>query len=84
MPAAGAVVMPASCGALLSCDPEQAVNTPNTAIPAIASVNHMGPNLHETRFMIINLAIGCEPRPLPQLKAPRGVIGHRRATVRPG
>jgi hypothetical protein len=54
--------MPLPCGALLSCDPEQAVSTPNTAIPAIASVNDLRPNLHETRFMIINLAIGCEVR----------------------
>ena len=54
-PAAGAVVMPLPCGALLSSDPEQAVSTPNTVIPAIASVVHL-------RFMIINLAIGCEVR----------------------
>ena len=62
MPAAGAVVMPPPCGAMFSCDPEQAVSTPNTAIPAIAIVKHLGPNLRETRFMIINLAIGCEVR----------------------
>jgi hypothetical protein len=62
MSAAGAVVMPLPCGAMFSCDPEQAVSTPDTAIPASASVNHLGPNLHETRFMIINLAIGCELR----------------------
>ncbi|MDT5247111.1 MAG: hypothetical protein QOD36_4487 [Mycobacterium sp.] len=34
MPAVGAGVMPLPCGALFSCDPEQAVSTPNTAIPA--------------------------------------------------
>ena len=62
MSAAGAVVMPAPCDAAFPRDPEQAVSTPNTAIPVIASVNHLEPNLHETRFMIINLAIGCEVR----------------------
>jgi hypothetical protein len=62
MPAAGAVVMPASCGALPSCDPEQAVYTPSTAIPANAMGNQLPRSLLETRFMIINLAIGCEVR----------------------
>jgi hypothetical protein len=62
MPAAGAVVMPLPCGDVFSCDPEQPVSMPNTAIPAIAGANHLRPNLRETRFMIINLAIGCEVR----------------------
>lgn len=55
MGGAGAVAMPLPCGAAFSRDAEQAVSTPNTAIPAIASVNHLRPNLHETRFMIITL-----------------------------
>jgi hypothetical protein len=62
MATAGAVVMPALCAGVFSCDPEQAVSTPSTAIPAIPNVNHLGLNLLETRFMIINLAIGCEVR----------------------
>jgi hypothetical protein len=69
MPAAGAVVMPASCAALFPCEPEQAVSTPNTAIPAIAMDNQLRGDLLETRFMIIYLAIGCEPRPFPQHSA---------------
>jgi hypothetical protein len=60
MVAAGAVVMPPTCGAVFSCDPEHAVSTPNTAAPAIANINQRRPNLPETRFMIINLAIGFE------------------------
>jgi hypothetical protein len=59
---AGAVVMSPACACVFPCDPEQAVSTPSTAIPAIPNVNHLGPNLLETRFMIINLAIGCEVR----------------------
>jgi hypothetical protein len=55
MPASGAVVVSPRCGAVFSCNPEQAVSTPNTAVPAIASANHLRPNLHETRFMIITL-----------------------------
>ena len=35
---------------------------PNTAIPAIPSVNQRARN----RFMIINLAIGCELATIPQ------------------
>jgi len=54
--------MPPPCGLAFSGEAEQAVSTAIAAIPAIASVSHLPPNLHETRFMIINHAIGCEVR----------------------
>ncbi|WP_319456586.1 MULTISPECIES: hypothetical protein [unclassified Mycobacterium] len=65
MPAAGALVILLSGGAMLSCDAEQAVSTLSTAKPTIATDTHLRFNL-ETRFMIINLAIGCEVQPLVQ------------------
>jgi len=38
--------------------PSKPSNTPNKAIPAIAMDNQLRLNLHDSRFMIINLAIG--------------------------
>jgi hypothetical protein len=77
MATAGAVVMPAPCAGVYPCDPEQAVSTPSTATPANAVAHQLRFNLFGIRFMIINLAIGCEARPLSQLKTP----GRSRATV---
>jgi hypothetical protein len=68
MPAAGALVILLSGGAMLSRDAEQAVSTLSTTTPAIAIDSQLRFNL-ETRFMIINLAIGCEVQPLMQFNA---------------
>ena len=68
MPAAGALVIPPSGGAMSSRDAEQAVSTLNTTMPAIAADTHLRFNL-EIRFMIINLAIGCEARQSAQFNA---------------
>ncbi len=57
-----AVIAPPLSGAVFGRAPEQAVSMPNTAIPASASVNQPRLDLPEIRFMIINLAIGCENR----------------------
>jgi hypothetical protein len=55
MATAGAVVMSPACAGLFPCDPEQAVSTPSTAIPAIATANPLRFNLLATRFMNITL-----------------------------
>jgi hypothetical protein len=57
-----AVIAPPLSGAVFGRAPEQAVSTPNTAMLASANVNQPRLDLPEIRFMIINLATGCENR----------------------
>jgi hypothetical protein len=53
---------PPVSGAVFGRAPEQAVSMPSIAIPAIAGINQPRHDLPEIRFMIINLATGCEDR----------------------